>query len=167
MLVAALVAAGGFALFPVPASADRPAVTPDQVLSAGPIRLQDGEKILIGMLLPAVQRARLDAQFLLTDGQGKTLYSSAAASGKATYFNVTFHAKPVGTQNGPSLEISNGAVIPDFVSVDPAGILIGMLLPAVNRSGQSVSPMAASMQAFNANGATMAYAPLGSHGKPD
>ena len=42
-----------------------------------------------------------------------------------------------------------------------------MLLPAVNGSGQSVSPMAASMQAFNASGATMAYAPLGSHAKPE
>lgn len=163
-LLAAAVVAAVTLLVPLGASADQNAA--DQVFSAGPIRLQDSEKILIGLLLPAVQKARANAQFMLTDGQGKTLYSFAPDSGKATYVNVTFRAKPIGGHNGATIEVSNGLDIPVVVDVDPAGILIGLLLPAVNRSGQNVNPMAASLQAFNANGATMAYSPLNGLGAP-
>ncbi len=158
-LAGALLAACALAWLPAPAAAAPPAGTPD-VYGAGPIRLQDGEKILIGLLLPAVQKVRANAQLVLTDAQGKTIFSAVPDTGKPTYYDITFHAKPVGGANGASIEVAHGSAPPVVISVDPAGILIGLLLPAVQKSGATVAPMSASMQAFNANGATMAFSPL-------
>ena len=163
LLTSSFVAIGAFGLGSSSALAQSAAKVPDRVLSGGPFKLQDQESLGFGMLLPAVQRVREAASFVLISGNGKTLYSFEPPAG-ATMVNVKFHAKsPAGT---PAVEILIGNAgpnsIPIIVPVDPAGILIGLLLPAVQRNGNVASPIAASMQSFNANGGTMTHSALSS-----
>jgi len=155
ILAASVLAAG---LGASPALAQSIQKAPDRLYSSGPFRLQDQESLGYGLLLPAVQKAREAARFVLTDGQGKTLYSFEPPAG-ATMLNVKFHAKsPTGS---PAVEIiANDAgpnSVPIIVPIDPTGILIGLLLPAVQRNGNVASPIAASMQSFNVNGGTMTH----------
>lgn len=156
-LIASLAVCGAGSLLPLTAAAQIAPGTPDKVFSSGPFRMHDGEKLTFGMLLPAVQKARANAHFVLTNGDGATIFTYPPDPGRAAFIDVTYHAKPVGDQRGPSFEITHGIGNPDFVPAGTDGILIGLLLPAIDRAGQTVGPITASMQSFNASGATMTH----------
>ena len=57
-LAVSVLALAVWGLAPRPAHAESNATMPDRAYSAGPIQLQNGERVLIGLLLPAVQKAR-------------------------------------------------------------------------------------------------------------
>ncbi|MFZ3323761.1 MAG: hypothetical protein WA190_15420 [Usitatibacter sp.] len=165
-LVAALVALGTLGLYPMSAAAQTAPGNPDHIYSSGPFQMHDGESVTFGMLVPAVQKARSNAQFTLMDGQGNSVFTFSPGPGTTSYVKITFHASPSGTQRGPSFEINSAIGNPDFIGnpdLVPAGtdgILIGLLVPAVHRGGQTADPLATSMQSFNVNGGTMTYSAL-------
>jgi hypothetical protein len=141
---------------------------PDRVYSTGPFQLHDGERVLVGLLLPAVQRAKAPASFLLLNGQGMRLWvvtpgppnSNPNASFFDSFFDITYRAAGPNNPNGGAFEI-RGKGVPgggDIVTVPSEdGILIGLLLPAVQRNGKASSPLATSMQSFDATGRTMTH----------
>lgn len=157
---AAVVAIGAAGLLPVSAIAQIVPGTPDKVFSSGPFQLRDGETLTFGMLLPAIQRARTAALFTLTDSQGVRIFTYPPDPGRMSRVTVTFHANATGGQRGASFEVNNGIGNPNLVPAGADGILIGLLLPAVDRSGQSVGPLAASMQSTSAAGVTMTHSPM-------
>ena len=166
-VLAALCAAG---LFPLAATAQIVPGNPDRLYSSGPFQMHDGESVTFGLLLPAVQKARSNAQFTVMDSQGTALFTFSPGSGATSLVRITFHAKPAGTQRGPSFEIDHGIGNPDFVPAGTDGILIGLLLPAVQRNGQTANPLATSMQSFDVNGGTMTHSYLNGYvapGNPD
>ena len=159
-LFAAALLAFAWLLSPGAAFAQPPGPPQERAYSSGPIRMLDGEHVTFGLLLPAVNKARSQATFSLLGGDGTTLFTGAPAPGGTSFLDVTFHAKPVGNRTGPSFEITSGIGNPDFVPAGTDGILIGLLLPAVQRNGQLAGPSAASMQSFDANGATLTHSLL-------
>jgi hypothetical protein len=148
---------------------------PDRMYTSGPFQLHDGERLTFGLLVPAVRNARSNAQFSIQDSAGNQLVSYPPDPGRTFLVAITYHAAPAGGQRGPSFEIShgignpnlnNGIGNPDFVPAGTDGILIGWLVPAVQRNGQTAAPAFASMQSFNANGGTMTHSYLNGYSVP-
>jgi hypothetical protein len=138
-------------------------------LSSGPFQMADGERVTFGFLVPAVQRARANAQFSIMDSTGTRVFTFVPDAGKPVTLTLTFHGKAAGNQAGASFEINGGTInggVSQFVPAGTDGILIGLLLPAVQRNGQLVAPLATSMQSFNVNGGTMTFSHLAFHTVP-
>jgi hypothetical protein len=122
--------------------------------SMGPIKLNGNETALIGVLLPAVQSVAQEARLELFDSAGKMLVDTQVAFGDGSVHSTFYN-----------IEMSNGAVrILDnagnnLVTVrNSDGIVTGVLLPAVQRGGQPVEPLAASVQIIGADGTRGQYA---------
>lgn len=158
------IAIGGLA--PSPAYAQGNTTMPDRAYSAGPFQLHDGDRVLIGMLLPAVQRVREAASFSLLDSSGMRLWgvtpgppnTNPNASFFSSFFDITYRAGSDTNPNGGRFEILAKGVPGGGYNVPSAdGILIGLLVPAVRPNGKTASPLATSMQSFNASGGTMTH----------
>jgi hypothetical protein len=174
-LIAAFIALVALGLAPRAAIAQMAPGPPDKTLTSGPFQMRDGERVTFGMLVPAVRNARSGAQFAILDSAGIQLVSYPPDPGRTFFVSIAYHASPAGGQRGPSFEIShgignpdlrNGIGNPDFVPAGADGVLIGMLLPAVQRNGQSAAPAFASMQSFNASGGTMTHSFLNGYSAP-
>ena len=139
-LLAALIAFGTLGLYPMSAVAQTVPGDPDRIYSSGPFQMHDGESVTFGLLLPAVLKARSNAQFTVMDSQGTRVFTFSPNSGATSLVRITFHANPTGTQRGPSFEINNGIGNPGLVPAGTDGILIGLLVPAVHRSGATADP---------------------------
>ncbi|HUL95056.1 MAG TPA: hypothetical protein VLT89_03535 [Usitatibacter sp.] len=104
------------------------------------------------------------------DSKGNRVFTFSPVPGATSLVRIIFHANPAGTQRGPSFEIDSGIGNPDLVPAGTDGILIGLLVPAVHRNGQTAEPLATSIQSFDANGATMTHSYLNGYivpGNPD
>jgi hypothetical protein len=150
-------------LHPRAAYADGGTIMPDRLYSTGPFQLQNGERVLIGLLLPAIQKVRESPSFSILDSSGKELFRARPgpptdpnASFFSSFFDITYRAA---SPNGGGVFDIRGKGTPgggDIVTVPTAdGVLIGLLLPAIQPNGMTASPLATSMQSFNANGGTM------------
>ena len=154
-------------LYPPSALAQGNMTMPDRVYSTGPFQLHNGEHVLIGLLLPAVQKVRESPTFSLLDSSGKELFmvklgpqagTNPNGSFFSSFFDITYRT---GGANGGMFEIrgkgtpGGGDISEDVPSAE--GILIGLLLPAVQLNGKTASPLGTSMQSFNANGGTMTH----------
>lgn len=169
-LVATFVALAAVGLSPMSAGAQTVPGPPDRIFSSGPFQMHDGESVAFGMLVPAVQKARSNAQFTLMDSRGNSVFTFSPVPGATSLVRIVFHANPAGTQRGPSFEIDSGIGNPDLVPAGTDGILIGFLVPAVRRGGQTVEPLATSIQSFDVNGGTMTHSYLNGYtvpGNPD
>ncbi len=117
--------------------------------TAGPISLNNNEGILIGLLLPAVQRrVALPYRLELFDASGKMLVEipiTPEQSRKASFFDVFYGDGSVRVMDRKS---TTGKPLYEGRS---DGILIGLLLPAVQRNGESIGAIAGSFQLMNAN----------------
>jgi len=138
---------------------------PSELYSTGPFMLHDGERVLVGLLLPYIEQPGSMASFRILDSSGKELYETKPGppvntnqgSMFSSFFDITYRP-PSATNNGGMFEVREsalGKVIAILPSTD--GILIGLLLPAVQRNGKIAAPLAASMQSFNANGGTITH----------
>ena len=164
-LVVGALTIAAWGLYPRPASGQGGTPTPDQIFSAGPFMLQDGERALIGLLMPGVNRARAEAQFFILDSSGRRVFpetnNPATISGTGprwtAFFDITYRIKDSTGILPGSFEIRNadGEIIGTAPSAD--GILIGLLVPAVQRNGMTAPPLATSMQSFDAKGGTMTH----------
>jgi hypothetical protein len=166
LLIAAFIALVAAGLAPRAALATVQPGPPNRTFTSGPFQMRDGERVTFGMLVPAVRDARSSAQFVILDSAGNQLASYPPDPGRAFFVSITYRANPASGQDGPSLEIShgignpdldNGIGNPDFVPTGRDGILIGMLVPAVQRDGKTADPAFATMQSFNVSGGTMTH----------
>jgi hypothetical protein len=156
-LVVGALAIAAWGLYPRPASAQGGTPMPDQVFSTGPFMLQDGERVLIGLLMPGVDRARAEAQFFILDSSGRRVFpetnNDPSISGIGprwtAFFDITYLRKKI------TIQTDTGEILINARSDD--GILIGVLVPAIQRNGMTAPPLAMSMQSFNAKGGTMTY----------
>ena len=174
-LVVGLLAMAASGLVARPAYAQPNTMMPDRGYTAGPFMLHDGERVLIGLLLPAVQKAREAANFSLLDSSGMRIFTrdlqppSPNAPLFSSFFDITYRMASANDPNGGVIEIRGkgtpgGGDIVEIPSED--GILIGLLLPAVQHNGKTAFPMATSMQSFNAEGGTMTHSFFDVFAKP-
>lgn len=115
--------------------------------SAGPIQLNHDESALIGLLLPAVQRTGKPFHLELFDSMGKLMVdipvmSMGEGSVQSAFFDVTFMEG-----NLKVMEHSTGKMLVNLSHSD--GMLIALLLPAVQPTGRSMGPLSASIQIFD------------------
>jgi hypothetical protein len=145
MLAASLLFFGG-SITSRPADAQSAAAIPAMpVKSGGPLSLQRGESMLIGLLLPAVQRPAIPHRLMLLDSEGRTLFRTdlptpAAGQNAVTYFlEVTMLDGSVRI-----LDRKTGRVLVGRAASD--GTLTSLLLPAVQQNGRPVLAPSASIQ---------------------
>ncbi len=163
-LLAAGIVVAVWAFAPKQAAAQTAPSDPTRIFSSGFITLGEGETAGIGLLLPAVQKVRSAAHMTFRGPNGRLLFSTPLAGPSTNsnsffdvFFDVTYHRAPsanVGVlvfKDGKTGEVLMEAPSPD-------GILIGLLVPAVQRnSNTAVPPAGASVQLFNATGGTTAF----------
>jgi hypothetical protein len=166
LVTAGVLAAAVCSLAPRPAFAQNNAAKSHPMYSTGPFQLHDGERALIGLLLPAVQRAKAPARFLLLNGQGKALFGKTPGPPQnsnvpifGSFFDITYRAAGPNNPDG-IFECREAANDPPIIVPSEDGILIGLLLPAVQRNGKASSPLATSMQSFDVDGHTLTHANL-------
>ncbi len=117
--------------------------------AGGPIQLQNGERALIGLLLPAVQKVKTPFRLMLSDDQGHTAELKLDPPAKSSEFLTL------------ELLYSSGALQlvdpktgqPLSIAVPGDGVFAVQLLPAVQKGGNAVGGISASLQLFDANGA--------------
>jgi hypothetical protein len=111
--------------------------------------------VLIGLLLPAVQRLREPHKFVLLNSAGRTLFSEdllpAVQQPGSLLFGVQYQvamgdgsvriSRVMG--DGSVREVGRGIYIDD--------IIIGLLLPAVHRNGQTIAGLGGSLRAPGLN----------------
>ncbi len=141
-ILAAITAVEYSAFTSAPAKAQGNSRITRHIMSSGPISLNQGESALIGLLLPAVQRVETPGRLELVDSAGKVFLSVTVATGdgsvRTAFFHATFADGSVRVFNSTGEEIGK--------SSSKDGILIGLLLPAVQKDGAVVAPIAASVQ---------------------
>ena len=110
------------------------------------------EGILIGLLLPAVQAAR-EARLQLIDSRGDLILSIPLEGGAPSFFDVFYgdgSVTPVDTRRSLVVKERSGKRVWEVPTHD--GILIALLLPAVQRNGRTVGFLAGSVQVGGAEG---------------
>lgn len=116
----------------------------------GPFQV-DERGVLIGLLLPAVQRARqpFRLRFLDSTGQSKLEIPIPSPGARTTAFFDVFRnggvIQPTGESAGVPIRIVNRKTSQQWDITTQDGILIGLLLPAVQRTNVQAVQLAASV----------------------
>jgi hypothetical protein len=118
------------------------------IKTIGPLRINGNETVLLGLLLPAVQNVTKPARLELFDSAGRMLTDTVVEFADGSVRNAFYH-----------LELGDGSVhftdaAGNILASSPStdGIVTAVLLPAVQMGGQTVDPIAASMQIVGADG---------------
>ena len=116
--------------------------------SSGPVQLNPNDSALIGLLFPAPQRTDKPCRLRLFDSMGKPIVDIPVVgmgdgSVRTAFFDVTFM-----DGNLRVMDHVNGKLLATQSHSD--GMLIGLLVPAVQTSGRSVGAISASIQLFDA-----------------
>jgi hypothetical protein len=117
--------------------------------------------VLIGVVQPPARRLRESPTLAVLSSSGKRVFSHPVPVSPdettASFFDITYIAGKdgffditYGIRESPTRQ-SLGKV----ASAD--GILIGLLLPAVQLNGRTLPPLATSMQSFDVNGGTTSH----------
>jgi hypothetical protein len=140
----------------LPAGADAPRPQPASTgFLAVPV-----EGILIGLLLPAVQAAREAARLQLIDSQGNLILSIPLGGGPS-FFDIFYgdgSVTPAENRRTLMVKERSGPRVWEVPTAD--GILIGLLLPAVQKNGSSAGLLAGSVQVGGPNGTISAILPF-------
>ncbi|MCH7903299.1 MAG: hypothetical protein IH944_01880 [Armatimonadetes bacterium] len=149
--IAAVIAAWG--LYPREAAAQSfPSPQPSH--SSGHITLRPGESVRIGMLLPAVERPREAGRMVVTDGNGHVMFDVHEPLADLTpFYDIAYHEDP-GTRN--VFVLTDGKSGRELgVAPSDDGILIALLIPAVQHPRKFVPAHGASVQLFGTDGFTL------------
>jgi hypothetical protein len=117
--------------------------------TTGVIKLNRGEHALIGLLLPAVQRARAPYVFVLVDGDGTARLTIPIDANVPNRFRSNYLDIFV---DGEVWIVKDPATGKTVRGGNTRGTLIGLLVPALNQSGRPVRPSSASVNILNAEG---------------
>lgn len=118
------------------------------IKTLGPIKINGNETVLFGLLLPAVQNVTKPARLELFDSTGRMLTDIEVAFGDGSVRNTFYHLE-FGDGSVHFLDAAGNTIV-SAPSRD--GIVTAVLLPAVQAGGQTVDPLAASMQIVGADG---------------
>jgi hypothetical protein len=148
---------------PAPASADPRFLLGDgsvRILSVGPVRIDEDGSAETQLLLPAIQRAQFQVAFLGGDGNLLKLVDlrppQTPQAGEPFFpasFKLTFSQGLLGITDGAGNILFSGE------SRGIIAILIGLLVPAVQKADLFVSTPAASFQLMGPRGETIAFLP--------
>jgi len=118
------------------------------IKTLGPIKINGNETVLFGLLLPAVQNLSQPARLELFDSTGRMLTDTKVELGDGSVRNTFFHVE-FGDGSVHFLDAAGNTLVS---SPSRDGIITAVLLPAVQLGGQTVEPLAASMQIVGADG---------------
>ena len=108
--------------------------------------------VRMGLLLPAVQKVR-DAALVVKDKRGNVMFRvSPEASAVDSFFDITSDLDATGA-SVMVLKDMDGNILD--IKSNEEGILIGLLLPAVQKIRSSAKP-SANFQLFDSSGETVA-----------
>lgn len=136
----------------VAAHADPKRAVPE-LCTLGPVHLQASENALLNFYLPAVQNAATPFRVVILDGQGKAVHEAPLTPppGGGRVFTSFMHVE----YDGVALSATDPATGTALWDVpDSDGILIGLLVPAVQKKANAqIGPVAASGEIFDDGGA--------------
>jgi hypothetical protein len=120
--------------------------------STGFFTVPETNAILIGLLLPAVRKPRQLAQLQLADSSGKIVLSIQLEGGRAWMFDAFREKNGASQTNDPTIIVQERGGDRSWRVPSADGILIGLLLPAVQADGKSAGLLAGSVQIPDAEG---------------
>ncbi len=141
----ALVVSMLYTALPVSRAAAQTAPALRTVKSGGPIQLGNGERALIGLLLPAVQNIKTPFRLTLWNNEGRAFFEiplrpTGTGSVFPAFFDVFFADGTVRVfRHGDTTRAL-------FTGRLPEGLFAAVLLPAVQNNGDGLGALAGSIQ---------------------
>ncbi len=126
------------------------------VHSHGSRPVQAGEAVQIGLLIPAVAKVRQAGRIVVTDGDGNVMFNVPTPPTDLTpLFRIAYHATatPEGGNVFVMTDVKSGRQL--GIVPNDSGVMMALLIPAVQKVREAVPPSGATAQLFDISGDTV------------